>query len=375
MSNGRVVDQQPDDLAVGHVDDGLPRLRVAVAGLGVGQRARLPEGVQVGAGERSWARPRRGSRGCRCGRWRGRRPTPTGPGCRGSGGFRGAPRVRPCRRGLRSRALRPVPSPRISSPRSSTTTSAPCSRSAVGVVDPVDADDVAEVTGAAGLDPGDGVLEDRRRRRARPRAPRRRPGRCPAPACPSGASRRRRSPSIRSSKRSSIPAARSTVLAVGAGGDDGAAQAGLARRFDEGDRARVGLDPVALDQLRGPVRSCGCRGRRRFPPRAGRRARPPAARSRASRGRSGRRRSAACRRRIRCSRRRRRTGRTLLRSLRARFSRKASNICFHALSWTRAVFVSTPSRSKRSAFTPAGRPRSAEARYAMRAEARANSRS
>ncbi len=46
-----VVDQQPDDLAVGDVDDGLAGLGVAVAGLGVGQRAGLVEPVQVGAGQ------------------------------------------------------------------------------------------------------------------------------------------------------------------------------------------------------------------------------------------------------------------------------------------------------------------------------------
>ena len=46
-----VVDQQPDDLAVGHVDDRLARLGVAVAGLGVGQRPQLVERVQVGAGQ------------------------------------------------------------------------------------------------------------------------------------------------------------------------------------------------------------------------------------------------------------------------------------------------------------------------------------
>ena len=46
-----VVDQQPDQLAVGRVDDRLAVLRVAVAGLGVGQRPRLVEAVEVGAGE------------------------------------------------------------------------------------------------------------------------------------------------------------------------------------------------------------------------------------------------------------------------------------------------------------------------------------
>ncbi|CAB4932518.1 unannotated protein [freshwater metagenome] len=44
-----VADQQPDQLAVGHVDDGLALLREAVAGLRVGQRPLLEEAVEVGA--------------------------------------------------------------------------------------------------------------------------------------------------------------------------------------------------------------------------------------------------------------------------------------------------------------------------------------
>ncbi len=46
---GLVVHEQTDDLAVGDVDDGLSRLRIAVAGLGVWQRACLVESVQVAA--------------------------------------------------------------------------------------------------------------------------------------------------------------------------------------------------------------------------------------------------------------------------------------------------------------------------------------
>src|ERR1700747_162710 len=46
-----VVDQQPDHLAVGDVDDGLPAVGVPVAGLGVGQRPDLVHGVEVGAGQ------------------------------------------------------------------------------------------------------------------------------------------------------------------------------------------------------------------------------------------------------------------------------------------------------------------------------------
>ena len=49
-----VVDHQPDDFAVGHVDDGLPGLRIAESGLGVGQRPHLVEGVQIGSGAPMW---------------------------------------------------------------------------------------------------------------------------------------------------------------------------------------------------------------------------------------------------------------------------------------------------------------------------------
>jgi hypothetical protein len=45
-----VVDQQPDQLAVGDVHDRLTGFRVAVAGLGMGQRPQLEERVEVRAG-------------------------------------------------------------------------------------------------------------------------------------------------------------------------------------------------------------------------------------------------------------------------------------------------------------------------------------
>ena len=48
---GLVVDEQPDRLAVGHVDDRLARFGKAVTCLGVRQWAQFVEGVQVGAGQ------------------------------------------------------------------------------------------------------------------------------------------------------------------------------------------------------------------------------------------------------------------------------------------------------------------------------------
>ena len=51
---GFVVDEQADHLAVGHVDDRLPGLRVTVAGLGVGQCPQLVHSVEVGTGQPVW---------------------------------------------------------------------------------------------------------------------------------------------------------------------------------------------------------------------------------------------------------------------------------------------------------------------------------
>ena len=48
---GFVVDEEADEFAVGDIDDGLPGLGVGVSSLGIGQRAQLVEGVQVGAGK------------------------------------------------------------------------------------------------------------------------------------------------------------------------------------------------------------------------------------------------------------------------------------------------------------------------------------
>src|SRR3954470_8135247 len=47
-----VVNKQPDELAVGDVDEGLAVLRIAVTRLGVGQRSLLVVAVEVGARQR-----------------------------------------------------------------------------------------------------------------------------------------------------------------------------------------------------------------------------------------------------------------------------------------------------------------------------------
>src|SRR6266699_3875320 len=48
---GLVVDEQADEFAVGDIDGRLPGLGVGVSTLGIGQRAQLVEGVEVGAGK------------------------------------------------------------------------------------------------------------------------------------------------------------------------------------------------------------------------------------------------------------------------------------------------------------------------------------
>ena len=49
-----IDDKQSDELAVGHVEDRLPGLRVSVPSLGVRQGPELVEAAQVGAGKTEW---------------------------------------------------------------------------------------------------------------------------------------------------------------------------------------------------------------------------------------------------------------------------------------------------------------------------------
>jgi hypothetical protein len=44
-----IVDEQPDQLAIGHVDYLPPRLRQAIGALGIRQRPRLIDPVQIAA--------------------------------------------------------------------------------------------------------------------------------------------------------------------------------------------------------------------------------------------------------------------------------------------------------------------------------------
>ena len=196
-----VVDEQADDLAVGHVHDRLARLRIAETGLGVRKRPQLIERVQIGAGDAVRlafveVRPQTdvpvGEREHRLGLRRGRRD---------SGSLRARTTARP----------------RTCAGRS-------C---AVEQLREVGDDDVGTMLEQS-VSPGpicprrrrsrSRLLARPRRRRAHPRTPRRRPARRRAPRPParnvSGdglplrCSRSATMPSITSSKRSSMPAAR-----------------------------------------------------------------------------------------------------------------------------------------------------------------------
>ena len=65
-----VIDEEADDLAIGHVDHRLARLGVPVAGLGVRQRPQLVDAVQIGTGQAVGLSP-----ASRCARWPARRAT------------------------------------------------------------------------------------------------------------------------------------------------------------------------------------------------------------------------------------------------------------------------------------------------------------
>ena len=170
----RVADEQPDQLAVGDVDDRLAGLGVAVAGLGVGKRADLEERRSGRCRAARRARPRRGSRAGRCDRWRARTPIRTGRAGRGRVPSRGPSTGR-----LQTRAdgsfveqLGEILDDDVGAVLAQR----------LGLADAVDPDDDPEAPGTPGLDPRERVLEDGRLAAGTP-APRPRRGRCRVRAC------------------------------------------------------------------------------------------------------------------------------------------------------------------------------------------------
>ena len=346
-----VVDEQPDDLPVRHVDDRLAGLRVAVARLGVGERAQLVERVQVRPGQRRTARPRRGSpRSPMCPFESAKTDSRLREHVEVELGLAHRPRL-DCERGMRDHALEQLRE--------------------------VSDDDVGAVLAQCLAPVPRGRLRRRSRirRRAPPRRRRVRPRRRrPAPARRSSARAAARNVSgagfpFRCSRRGDDPVdahleqvgdsgGLEHVAAVRARGDDRAAQARLARGAHVAHRARRRRStPCAADQREHELVLAVAEPVDRVSRRADRPALPRAARSRARRGTSARRRSAACRRRTGRSRATESNGTngSPVARLRAR-RRNASNISFHAAACMRAVCVSTPSRSKRHARIVRGNP-------------------
>ena len=323
-----VVDEQADDLAVGDVDHRLARPP--------GSRSRPPRRA-AGASRRSCsgrcpggrgARPPRGSRAARCGRWRARGSTRCGRARRGRARSRRPPTTRSEKQGCW------ITTRSSSSARSSTTIVAPCSRRASAWPTRSTPTTQAKLARAPGLDAGERVLEHRRLLRAR-RPSARAPARYVSGAgFPFRCSRSATTPSIRASKSCSIPAATSTSRQLVLEETTARRRPGVARRLEVAHRARIGLDAVLADHLQDELVLSvaeavdGLRGR------AGRPPRPRAARSPARRGTSGPRHSAACRRRTRRSRSRSRTARTA-----PRFARPAR-------AGTRRTSASRPRRER-----------------------------
>ena len=216
-----VLDQQPDELAVGDVDDRLAVLGVAVARLRVRQRALLEEAVEVGAREAARLALLERCRACRCARWTARTPTRSAPAAsRSSADLRAAASGSTLEAAVDHgvlQQLREVVDHDVRAVRPQR----------VGLADPVDAHDVAEVARPGRPAP----------RRARPRRPPPWPAPTPSARRParnvSGAGLPRRPPLGDDHAvdpgldEAAKPGGVEHVLAVGRRGDDRDPQAGL----------------------------------------------------------------------------------------------------------------------------------------------------
>ena len=242
---GLVVDEQADDLAVGHVHDRLARLRVAVAGLGVRQRPQLVERVQVRAGQAERLAFVEVRAQARCGRSRARRPTPPGRGPSRSSAVSRSDQGSTVKLGClitRAQQLGQVADDDVGAVGSQS----------AGLADAVDADDEAEAARPSRRDAGERVLEHRRLagRDADDAAPARNVS---GAGFPRRCSRSATTPSTMLLEELGDAGRRQHRTAVGARRDDCAPQAGVARRAHEAHRALVGLHALAMqhgqDQL------------------------------------------------------------------------------------------------------------------------------
>ena len=180
--------------------------------------------------------------------------------------------------------------------------SAPCSRSAVGLADAIDADDVAEVARAARLDPGQRVLVHRRLLGLDAELP---------GAGEVGVGRRLAGEALPLGdvavddllEQVLDPGGLQDGAAVGARRDDRPSQPGVDRGPHVAHRAVVRFDALLVDQPQHDLVLAVSEPGDRLGLAADHRASPRGARSRATPGTSARRRPAACRRRTGRSRR------------------------------------------------------------------------
>ena len=236
-----VLDQQPDQLAVGHVDDRLPHLGEPVAGLGMGQRPLLEEPVEVRA--RDDDRLALLERSAHADVPVGQREDRLVDAERGVVEADLGQRPRLDREG--GAPLRHDRSP-SSSDRSWTTTSAPISASCCGLPHPVHPDHEPEVARPARGDTGQRVLVDHRLGRLDAERPR---------AGEEGVRLRLAAQAVARRDHAvdadvdevGEPAGGDDLRAVRRRGHDGGGEPGLLDRPQVADRALVDLDAVLLE--------------------------------------------------------------------------------------------------------------------------------
>ncbi len=237
---GGVADEQADDLAVGHVDDGLALLGVAVSRLCVREGAGLPEPAQICPGQ---------SVGLALVEVSAQPEMPVGEG---------EDRLRLCEaleveRGFTDRPRVDLEGGVLDHDSSSSAEVADHDIGAVrlqrvALAHPIHADHVAEFAGASGLDAGQGILEDHRPAGSTPNAFA--PARNVSGAgLPCRCSRLGDDAVDHSVEQTRELRGGEHVMGVGARRDHGAAQPGALRGLHVADRALVGLDALLVDQL------------------------------------------------------------------------------------------------------------------------------
>ena len=263
-----VVDEEADELAVRHVDERLALLGVAVAGLRVGQRQATRRSRSGRCRARRAVPPRRGCRVARYGRSTARRRTRSGR----------AGRDARSRSATAHGSTEKMPGSITAAPavplRSLTTMSAPCCRSdaarparSIPTTHPKPPARPASTPATASSNTAALRWRDAQ-------APRPRQGTCPARASRAGSLPAATTPSTRTSKRCSMPAAARTSWQFLLADTTARRRPAVAGRLHESHRALVHLDALVARSARGRGRSCGSRARAPSWPSAGRRTTP-----------------------------------------------------------------------------------------------------